>query len=110
MSKSTKVSKNGFTPFANGGCQSLLNSARMGSTPLLMVEFKVYHMSVHKIGFTPFSNGGCQSLLKSARMGSNPLLMGDVKVYHSQWEMIAYVHIFQLFLKFDILLNKHVFV
>ena len=32
--------KNGFTPFANGGCQSLLN------------------------GFTPFANGGCQSLLQ----------------------------------------------
>ena len=37
MSKSTTVNEYGFTPFANGGCQSLLN------------------------GFTPFANGGCQS-------------------------------------------------
>ena len=94
------VIKNGFTPFANGGCQSLLKSGRMGSNPLLMVDVKVYHMSVNKYGLTPFANwwmskstkvsknglkpfanGGCQSLLKSARMGSNSLLMVDVKVY-----------------------------
>ena len=36
MSKSTTVNKNGFTPFANGGCQSLLQLTRMGSHPLLM--------------------------------------------------------------------------
>ena len=81
MSKSTKVSKNGLKLFANGGCQSLPQSTRMGSNPLLMVDVKVYHMSVNKNGFTPFANGGCQSLLKSARMGSNSLLMVDVKVY-----------------------------
>ena len=31
MSKSTTVNEYGFTPFANGGCQSLLQSTRMGS-------------------------------------------------------------------------------
>ena len=43
------------------GCQSLPQSTRMGSNPLLMVDVKVYHMSVNKNGFTPFANGGCQS-------------------------------------------------
>ena len=42
MSKSTTVNKNGFTPSANGGCQSLLQSTSMGSPPLLMVDVKVY--------------------------------------------------------------------
>ena len=36
------VNEYGFTPFANGGCQSLLQSTRMGSHPLLMVDVKVY--------------------------------------------------------------------
>ena len=43
MSKSTTVNKNGFKSFANGGCQSLLQSTRMGSNPLLMVDIKVYY-------------------------------------------------------------------
>jgi len=43
MSKSTTVNKNGFTPFANGRCQSLLQSTSMGSRPLLMVDVKVYY-------------------------------------------------------------------
>ena len=68
MSKSTKVNKNRFKPFANGGCQSLQQSTRMDK---------------------PFANGGCQSLLQSTRMGSHPLLMVDVKVYYSQREYIV---------------------
>ena len=43
MLKYTTVYKNGFTPFANGGCQSLLQSTRMGSHILLMVDVKVYY-------------------------------------------------------------------
>ena len=43
MSKSTTVYKIGFTPFANGGCQSLLQSTRMGSHPLLIADVKVYY-------------------------------------------------------------------
>ena len=43
MSKSTTVNEYGFTPFANGGCQSLLQSMTMGSHPLLMVDVKVYY-------------------------------------------------------------------
>ena len=42
MSKSTTVNKNGFTPSANGECQSRLLSTSMGSHPLLMVDVKVY--------------------------------------------------------------------
>ena len=56
------------TPFANGRCQSLLQSTRMGSHPLLMVVVK--------------------SLLQSTSMGSHPLLMVDVKVYYSQQEWV----------------------
>ena len=41
MSKSTTVNEYGFTPFANGGCQSLLQSTGMGWRPLLMVDIKV---------------------------------------------------------------------
>ena len=63
MSKSTTVNKNGFTPFANGGCQSLLQSIRMGSHPLLMVDVKVYYNQ--QDGFTLFANGRCQSLLQT---------------------------------------------
>ena len=40
MSKSTTDNEYGFTPSANGGCQSLLQSTRMGSHPLLMVDVK----------------------------------------------------------------------
>ncbi len=36
------VNKNGFTPFANSRCQSLLQTTSMGSHPLLMVDGKVY--------------------------------------------------------------------
>ena len=36
------VNKNGFTPFANSRCQSLLQTTSMGSYPLLMVDVKVY--------------------------------------------------------------------
>ena len=43
MSKSTTVHENGFKPFANGGCQSLLQSTRMDLHPLLMVDVKVYN-------------------------------------------------------------------
>ena len=43
MSKYTPLNKNGFTPFANGRYQSLLQSTRMGSHPLLMVDVKVYY-------------------------------------------------------------------
>ena len=70
MSKYTTVNKNGFPPFANGGCQSLLHTTRMGSHPLLMVDVKVYY-TVKKNGFTPFANGRCQSLLQSTRTGFN---------------------------------------
>ena len=38
----TSLNKNGFTPFANARCQSLLQSTRMGLHPLLMVDVKVY--------------------------------------------------------------------
>ena len=86
MSKSTTVNKNGFTPSANGGCQSLLQSTRMGSHPLLMMDVKVY--STLKNGFTPFDNGRYQSLLQSTRMGSHPLLMVDIKVYYCQQEWV----------------------
>jgi len=43
MSKYTTVNENGFTPFANGRCQSLLQSTRMGSHLLLMIDVKVYY-------------------------------------------------------------------
>ena len=101
MSKSTTVNEYGFTPFANGGCQSLLQSTRMGSNPFLMVDVKVCYSQQERVHtlclwqmsksatvnmneFTPFANGGCQSLLQSTSMGSHPLLMVDVKVYYSQ--------------------------
>ena len=53
----------------NGGCQSLLQSTRMGSHPLLMVDVKACYSQ----------HDECQSLLKSTSMGSHPLLMVDVK-------------------------------
>ena len=71
----------------NGRCQILLQSTRMGSHPLLMMDVKVYYSQ--RDGFTPFANGGCQSLLQSTRMGSNPLLMVDVKIYYSQQEWVT---------------------
>ena len=37
------VNEYAFTPFANGGCQSLLQSTSMGSLPLPMVDVKVYY-------------------------------------------------------------------
>jgi len=83
MSKSTTVNKIGFTPFANGSCQSLIQSTRLGSNPLLIVDVKV-----NKKGFTPFANGGCQTLLQSTRMGLTPSLMVDVKVYYSQQDWV----------------------
>ena len=64
MSTSTTDNEYGFTPIANGGCQSLLQST--------------------KNGFTPFANGRCQNLLQSTKLGSHPLLMVDVKVHYSQ--------------------------
>ena len=105
MSKSTTVNQYGFTPFANGGCQNLLQSTRMGSRPLLMIDVKIYFSqqewvhtlclwwmskstTVNKNGFTPFANGRCQSLLQSTNMGSHPLLIVDVKVSYSQQEWI----------------------
>ena len=44
----------------NGRCQSLLQSTRMGSHPLLMVDVKVKSTTVNEYGFTPFASGGCQ--------------------------------------------------
>jgi len=64
ISKSTTVNDYGFTPFANGRWQSLLQS-------------------------TSIANDGCQSLLQSTSMGSHTLLMMDVKVYYNQQEYIA---------------------
>jgi len=43
MSKSNTVNKNAFTLFANGGCQSVLQSTRMDSHSLLLVDVKVYY-------------------------------------------------------------------
>ena len=43
MSKSTTVNEYGFTPFANGKCQSLLQSTKMGSHPSLMEDVKFYY-------------------------------------------------------------------
>ena len=40
MLKSTTVNENWFTPFANGRCQSLSQSTRIGLHPLLMVDVK----------------------------------------------------------------------
>ena len=53
MLKYTTVYKNGFTPFANGGCQSLLQSTRMCSHPLLMVDAKVYYSQQEYIATFP---------------------------------------------------------
>ena len=43
MSKSTKVSDYGFTPFANVSCQSLLQVTIKDLQPLLMVDVKVFY-------------------------------------------------------------------
>jgi len=81
MSKSTKVNKNEFTPFANCGCQSLpVNKNEL--TPFANGGWQSLPRS-KKNEFTAFANGGCQSLPKSTRMSSHPLLMVDVKVYQS---------------------------
>ena len=88
MSKSTTVNKNGFNPFGNGGCESLLQSTSMGSHPLLVADVKE-STTFNKNGFSPFANGRCQSLIQSTSMGSYPLLMVDVKVYYSQQKCIA---------------------
>ena len=80
MSKSTTVNKNGFTPFANGGCQSLLQSTSLGLHPLLLVDVKVYNSQQEWV-HVPFANGGCQSLLELIRIVLHPLLLVDVKVY-----------------------------
>ena len=77
------VNKYGFTPFANGRCQSLLKSTSMGSHPLLNGRCQSLLQSTI-MGSNPYN--GCQSLLQSTRMGSNSLLMVDVKVYYSQQE------------------------
>ena len=55
--KSTTVNKNVFTPFANGGCQGLLESTKMSLHPLQMVDVKVI-TTVNENEFTPFANGG----------------------------------------------------
>ena len=68
MSKSTTVNKNGFTTFANGGCQSLLQSTSMGSPFAIKVDVKVFYSQQEWVH--PFTNGGYQSLLQSTRMGS----------------------------------------
>jgi len=51
----------------------------MGSTPLQMIDVKVYYS--HKKWVQHFASDGCQSLLQSTRMGLTPLLMIDIKVY-----------------------------
>ena len=43
MSKSTTDNEYGFTPYANGRCQSLLQTTSMGLHPMLMVDVKVYY-------------------------------------------------------------------
>ena len=86
MLKSTTVNKNGFTPFANGRCQSLLQSTRIGLHPLLMVDVEVYYSQQEWV--SPFAYGRCQSLLQSTRMGLHPVLMVDVEVYYSQQEWV----------------------
>ena len=86
MSKSATVNNNGFTPFANGGCQSLLQLTRMGSNPLLMLDVKVYYGQ--QDWNHSFANSGCESLLQSTRMDSNSLIMVDVKVYHGQQDWV----------------------
>ena len=91
MSKSTSVNENGFTPLANGGCQSLAQSTRMGSNPLLMVDVKIY---LSQREWVYLANGGCQSLPQSSRMGSNPLLMVDVKVFFSQQKCRKWIYTF----------------
>ena len=51
MSMFTTIYENGFTPFANTGCQCLPQTTRMGSHPLLM---NVYHNQqewIHKPNF-----------------------------------------------------------
>ena len=67
MPKSFTVNKNGFKPFANDGCQSLLQSTSRGS---------------------PIANGGCQSLLQSTSKGSPFAIKVDVKVFYSQQEWV----------------------
>ena len=101
MSKSTTVNKNVFTPIADGGCQSLLQSTSMYLHPFPMMDVKVYYSqqvcvytlcrwwmskstTVNKYVFTSFANGRCQSLLQSTKVGLQPLLMMDAKVYYSQ--------------------------
>ena len=86
MSKSTKVNECGCTPFANGRCQSLLQSTSMGSHPLLMEDVNVYYNQ--RVWVHTLANGGFQSLLQSTSMGSHPLLMVNVKVYYSQQEWV----------------------
>ena len=39
----TTVNEYGFKLFANGGCQSLRQSTKMGSHHLLLVDVKVYY-------------------------------------------------------------------
>ena len=77
MSKSTTVNKNRFTLFADGRCQTLLESTRRVLHSLPMVDVKVYY-SQRKAVYT-LANGRCQSRLQSTRMGLHPLLMVDVK-------------------------------
>ena len=78
-----------FKPFANGGCQSILQSSRMCSHPLFNGRCQSLLQS-SRMGSNPLLNGRCQSLLQSTSMGSHPLLMVDVKVYYSQREYIAF--------------------
>ena len=81
MSRSTTVNEYGFTPYAIGRCQGLLQSMSMG----ILCYWKMSRSTtVNKYGFTPFANGRRQSLLQTTSTGSHPLLMVDVKVYYSQ--------------------------
>ena len=77
MSQSTTINDYGFTPFANGGCLSLLQLQQEWVQTLYWWMSK--STTVNKNGFKPHANGGCQSLLESTRMGSHPLLILNVK-------------------------------
>ena len=81
MSKSTTDNMNGLTPFANGGCQSLLQSTRMGSHPLLMVDVEVYY-SQREWVYTLCKGCDCSRLwhLPIAK-GVNPFLLTVNRLY-----------------------------
>ena len=99
MSKYTTVNKKRFTPFANGECQSILQSTRTGSNPWLMVDVKIYYSQQERVYTLCY--GGCKNLLQSTRTGSqsHPLLMVNVEVNNTVNENT-----------FLLLLNQYVFI